>query len=138
MMRRIQALVEKREAAGLMELVDDGYEDFEGRDKDATRALVEDHFAGRRGIVIHLLDAEITPGPVEGEATVETDVVLSSGAGLLLRKAVRFAGEYYRFELKLRKTPEGWRVGSARWSLSSGNELSGESARLLQELFPGL
>ncbi|MHB8094766.1 MAG: nuclear transport factor 2 family protein [Candidatus Aminicenantales bacterium] len=138
MMRQIRNLVEKRDAAGLLALVTDDYEDFEGRDKDATRALVEEHFAERRGIVVHLLDTEIAPGPVEGKATMETDVVLSSGAGFLLRKAVRFAGEFYRFELNLRKTPDGWRVGSARWSLSSRNELSAESVRLLQELFPGL
>jgi hypothetical protein len=138
MMHRIQTLVEKRDAAGLLALVTDDYEDFEGRNKDATRALVEDHFAERRGIVVHLLDTEIAPGPAEGEATAETDVVLSSGAGFLLRKAVRFAGEFYRFELNLRKTPDGWRVESARWSLSSRNELSAESLRLLQEVFPGL
>ena len=138
MMRRIQTLVEKRDAAGLMTLVSEDYEDFEGRNKDATRALIDDHFAEKRGIVVHLLDTEIGTGPDEGEAVVETDVVLSSGAGLLLRKAVRFAGEFYRFEIKLRKTRDGWRVASARWNLSSRNELSAESLRLLQELFPGL
>jgi len=138
MMRRIQTLVEKRDTAGISALISDDYRDFEGRDREATRTLIEGHFKEKRGIVVHLLGTEIAPGPVEGEAVVGTDVVLSSGAGFLLRKAVRFAGELFRFELRLRKTREGWRVVSARWNSSSRNDLSAESSRMLQELFPDL
>ncbi len=136
-MDRIGTLAQKRDLPGLLSLLTDDYADFEGRDRAGTEALVADHFRRRFGIVVHLLHTEIAEVRADGTATVRTDVVLSSGGAEVLRKIVRFAGEFYRFELELRKTPEGWRVVRAEWAASSPDILFPESLPVLRELFPG-
>jgi len=137
LMDRIGSLAEKKDLPGLLALLADGYADFEGRDRAATEALLADHFSRRYGIVVHLLHAEIGDVGPEGTASVKTDVVLSSGGAEVLRKIIRFAGEYFRFKLDLRKTPDGWRVGRAEWTRSSLNDLFPKSLPILRELFPG-
>lgn len=136
-MDRVGALAEKRDLPGLLSLLTDDYADFEGRDRAGTEALVADHFRRRFGIVVHLLHTEIAEVRADGTATVRTDVVLSSGGAEVLRKIVRFAGEFYRFELELRKTPDGWRVARAEWAASSPDILFPESLPVFRELFPG-
>lgn len=137
LMGRIGELAEKRDLSGLLSLLTDDYADFEGRGRAATEALVADHFRRRYGIVVHILHAEIGEVRTDGTAAVRADVVLSSGAAEILRKIVRFAGELYRFELELRKTPDGWRVARAEWAPSSPRILFPESLPVLRELFPG-
>ena len=122
LMDRVGSLAENRDLPGLLALLTEDYADFEGRDRAATEALVADHFRRRHGIVVHLLHTEIGEVRPDGTATVEADVVLSSGAAEILRKIVRFAGEFYRFELELRKTPEGWRVAGRNGRPSSPDE----------------
>ncbi len=136
-MNRVGTLAEKKDLAGLLALLTEDYEDFEGRDRAATEALVADHFKRRYGIVVHLLHTKIGDILPEGKATVETDVVLSSGGAEILRKIIRFAGEFYRFKLDLRKTPEGWKFSRAEWEPSALNDLFPESLPVLRELFPG-
>jgi SnoaL-like domain len=136
-MDRIGSLAEKRDIPGLLSLLTDDYADFEGRDRAGTADLVADHFRRRYGIVVHLLHTEIAEVRADGTATVRTDVVLSSGGAEILRKLVRFAGEFYRFELELRKTPDGWRVARAEWAASAQDILFPESLPVLRELFPG-
>jgi hypothetical protein len=137
LMDRIGSLAENKDLSGLLALLADDYEDFEGRDRAATEALLADHFRRRFGIVVHLLHTEIGDVGPEGAATVRTDVVLSSGGAEVLRKIIRFAGEFFRFKLDLRKTPEGWRVGRAEWTPSAMNDLFPESLPALRKLFPG-
>jgi hypothetical protein len=137
LMERVGSLAEKKDLPGLLALLTNDYADFEGRDRTATEALVADHFRRKYGIVVHLLHAKIAGLRPEGTATVETDVVLSSGGAEVLRRIVRFAGEFYKFKLELRKTPGGWRVGRAEWAPSALNGLFPESLPVLRELFPG-
>ncbi len=137
LMDRVGSLAEKKDLPGLLALLTEDYRDFEGRDRAATEALVAEHFRRRYGIVVHLLHTRIGDIRSEGTATVETDVVLSSGGAEILRKLVRFAGEFYRFKIDLRKTPDGWRVSRAEWTPSAANDLFPESLPVLKELFPG-
>ena len=137
LMGRVGSLAEKKDLPGLLVLLTDDYADFEGRDRAATEALVAEHFRRRFGIVVHLLHTEIGDVRPEGTATVETDVVLSSGGAEVLRKIVPFAGEFYKFKFDLRKTPDGWRVGQAEWAPSALNDLFPESLPVLREFFPG-
>lgn len=137
LMDRIGSLAEKKDLPGLIALLTHDYADFEGRDRAATEALVAEHFRRRYGIVVHLLHTKVGDIRPEGAASVETDAVLSSGGAEILRKIVRFAGEFYRFKLDLRKTPNGWRVRRAEWAPSAANDLFPESLPVLKELFPG-
>jgi hypothetical protein len=137
LMDRVGSLAEKKDLPGLFALITEDFADFEGRDRAGTEALVAEHFRRRYGIVVHLLHAEIGAIRPEGTATVEADVVLSSGGAEVLRKIVRFAGEFYKFKLELRKTPEGWRVSRAEWAPADLNSLFPESLPVLREFFPG-
>jgi len=133
------ARAEKKDARGLMELFAPDYRDFQGRDRAGTLDLVKDYLDHYRGVVIHLLGVRIgDPGP-EGRASVECDVSLSHGAAQVLRKLIRYTGEYYRFKLDLRKTgPDAWRFTYAEWQPVGLAELFPESLDLLKKLFPGL
>jgi ketosteroid isomerase-like protein len=137
-MNSIGKLVEKKDLSGLLAVLTDDYADFEGRDKKATEALVGDYFQRRFGIVMHLLHTKVGDIRQEGEASLETDVVLSSGGAEVLRKIIRFAGDFYRFKLELRKTSEGWRISRAEWEYLSLNDLFPESLPVLKKFFPGI
>jgi hypothetical protein len=137
-MNRVGKLVEKKDLSGLLTVLTDDYTDFEGRDKKATEALIGDYFRRRFGIVAHLLHTKVGDITAEGEASLKTDVVLSSGGAEVLRKIVRFAGDFYRFKLDLRKTPEGWRISRAEWEYLTLNSLFPESLPILKKFFPGI
>jgi hypothetical protein len=130
------ALAEKRDLAGVMARLGEDYSDFEGRDKAAAEALIRDYFR-QTGIVIHLLGMRVQPVGPEGQATVEAEALLSSGAAEVFRKLIRFAGECYRFEVRLtRALDSSWRVVWARWDAVPLSELFPESLAVLKKLFP--
>jgi len=130
------ARVEKKDAAGLVSHLADGYRDFEGRDRSRTAAMVEEYFGRYRGIKAKLLASRIAMGEA-GTATVELDVSLYSGVASALRKAVGFSGENYRFSCAFRKNGT-WLVSGARWEYIPLESLFPESLKMLRELFPGL
>ncbi len=133
------ARAEKKDTSGLMKLFAPDYTDFEGRDAAATLRLVTDTLDRYRGIVIHLLGARVGDIEPDGRASVECDVSLSHGAAEVLRKLIRYTGEYYRFRIDLRKAgPEGWRFTCAEWRSIGLLEVFPESLAILKELFPGL
>ena len=137
-MNSVGKLVEKKDLSGLLAVLTDDYADFEGRDKKATEALVGDYFQRRFGIVMHLLHTKVGDITAGGEASLETDVVLSSGGAEVLRKIIRFAGDFYRFKLELRNTPEGWRISRAEWKYLALNDLFPESLPVLKKFFSGI
>ena len=55
-----------------------------------------------------------------------------------MRKIIRFAGDFYRFKLELRKTPVGWRISRAEWEYLELNGLFPESLPVLKKIFPGI
>jgi hypothetical protein len=62
--------------------------------------------------------------------------VLSSGGAEVLRKVIRFAGDFYRFKLELLKTPEGWHISRAKWEYLAMNDLFPESLPVLKKIIP--
>lgn len=137
MVDRIGELAEKRDAAGLTACLDEGYVDFEGRDKAATAEMVSDYFSRYRGIVIHVLSTRIVAID-SGGAAIQSEVVISSGAAEAFRKLVRFVGEYYRFTCRLVKRDGDWLVSSAEWQTVETGDLFPESLRILRSIFPDL
>lgn len=130
------ARVEKKDAPGLVGHLASGYEDFEGRDRGRTAALLEEYFGRYRGIKAKLLASRITMGEA-GTAGAEIDVSLYSGVAAALRKAVGFSGENYRFSCVFRKNGK-WLVSEARWEYIPMESLFPESLKALRELFPNL
>jgi hypothetical protein len=130
------ARVEKKDASGLVAHLAGTYRDFEGRDRARTTAMLEEYFSRYRGIVVKVLSSRITlPSP--GQAAVETDVSLYSGAAAAFRKLVGFHGENYRFSCVLHKNGE-WLIGEASWEYIPLESLFPESMKILKELFPDL
>jgi hypothetical protein len=127
---------EKRDAAGLIANLADDFSDFQGRDRQQTATMIEDYFGRYRGIVIHVLASRIVVEDI-GNAAVETDVSLSSGAAQAFRKLIRFSGENYRFSCRLRKDGR-WLITKAAWEFIQTDSLFPESLKILRELFPNL
>ena len=133
------ARAEKRNVSGLMEFFAPDYVDFEGRDPAGTLRLITDYLDRYRGIVIHLLSARVGNVGPEGRVSVECEVSLSHGAVEVLRKLIRYTGEYYRFRFDLRKTGRAeWRFTYTEWQSIGLAELFPESLAVLKKLFPGL
>jgi hypothetical protein len=137
LLERMGSLVEDKDTSGLLSFLDEDYKDFENRGKKETEAMVREYFREYRGIVLHLLGTRIDEIRA-GEASVQTEVVLSSGAAEVFRKLFRAFGDFYRFDLKLRKVGEEWRISYAQWKNIGLNELSSESLSLLKKIFPGI
>jgi hypothetical protein len=129
---------EDRDVEGVLASLAADYQDFEGRDKPATRELLRERFGVRAGIVIHILHARIGAAVPEGPATMEADVVISSGGAEILRKLARFLGELFKFKLELKKEDGSWRVSRAGWEVVTPSELFPESRPLLKKLYPYL
>jgi hypothetical protein len=130
---------EKKDLDALRAYFAPDYSDFEGRDTEGTLRLVTDHLDRYRGIVIHLLGARLEALEPDGRASVTCEISLSHGAAEVLRKLIRYAGEYYRFRIDLQKTgPREWRFVYAEWRSIGLTELSAESLGILKKLFPGL
>jgi hypothetical protein len=137
MVERLRALAEKRDTAAIMELIHEDYEDFQGRNRDKARSFIDDHFRRYRGIVIHLLKAEVLDEVEAGIREVRIDVLLSSGIAETLRRAVRFAGETYRIELTVvRDVRDEWRILGASWRPVASEDMLPGSREALNELFP--
>jgi hypothetical protein len=138
-LKKSVALAENRELGALMERFSPDYSDLEGRDKANTERLIADYLEGFRGIVIHLLSARVDgPGP-GGRAAVECEMSFSHGAAEVLRKLIRYTGEFYRFRFDLIRTGDGeWRFAYAEWRPVDLLDLFPESREILRKLFPGL
>lgn len=137
LLERMGSLVEDKDTSGLLSFLDEDYKDFENRGKKETEAMVREYFREYRGIVLHLLGTRIDEIKA-GEASVQTEVVLSSGAAEVFRKLFRAFGDFYRFEIKLKKTGSGWLIDYARWENVGLNDLFPESLPLLKKIFPGI
>jgi hypothetical protein len=133
------ARAEKKDPGGLMEFFAADYVDFQGRDRAGTLRLITDYLDRYRGVVIHLLGVRVGAVGPDGRASIDCEVSLSHGAAEVLRRLIRYTGEYYRFRFDLRKTgPAEWRFTFAEWQSIGLGELFPESLDVLKKLFPGL
>lgn len=138
-LERAARWAEDRDIASLMGLFDPGYRDFEGRDKAATERLISSYLEGRRGIVIHVLGVRVDPSPRPSEREVECEMAFSHGAAEMLRRVIRWSGDYYRFRLALLSDGAGgWRFSRAEWWSIGLPDLFPESMDILEKLFPDL
>jgi hypothetical protein len=128
-------LAEDKDRAGIMAAISDGYADFEGRDKAATEEMIGGYFKSYRGIVLHVLSARVTDLQAD-EASLEADVTFSSGAAQVLRRLVRFAGEYYRITVRWVKEGGEWMAAYAEWRSVGLDDLFPESRDKLQKILP--
>ena len=134
LMDKIGVYAEKKDIESIMTNLAYDYSDFEGRDKRKAKEMIEEYFRQYRGIVIHVLSTRIieinTP-----EASVETEVALSSGAARVFRRLVRLSTENYRLKINLIKRNERWQVRFAEWRYVAFEELFPESLTIFNKIF---
>lgn len=128
-------LAEKKDLEGIMACFAEDFSDFEGRDKNGLRSLLNSYFNGRTGIVVHKLSNRII-GISAGRASIETEVALSSGGAEALRRLIRISPDVYRIRIDLAKTQENWSIGYAEWTSIGLTDLYPESLQKLKKIFP--
>jgi len=134
---RLARLSEKKDIKAIMAAVEDGYADFEGRDKAGLRDLLAGYFAGRTGIVVHRLGGRVE-FPAADQAELRADIALSAGAAEALRRLVRFSPDLYRIRVELVRPGDRWLVHFAEWNAIGLTEVFPESLGILERLFPNL
>jgi len=128
-------LAEKKDIDGVMASIEDGYSDFEGRDRAGLKGLLGGYFAGRTGIVVHRLGGRVEfPGP--GRTALEADVALSSGAAEALRHLVRLLPDLYRLQVDFVRPADRWLVHYAEWKSIGLTEVLPESLGPLKIFLP--
>ncbi|MFC2146861.1 hypothetical protein ACFLRT_05810, partial [Acidobacteriota bacterium] len=132
---KIGDYAESRDMEGILLYVSDDYIDDENRTIDDIEELLEKYFDRYQGIVVNVLGTKVLHVTVP-EAEIDIEVALSSGAAKIFRKAVRYAGQFYRFNLKLEKEEEIWKCQAASWKYITLDELFPESFKILKKLFP--
>ena len=133
LMRDIGDFAEKKEIESIMMNLTDDYTDFQRRNKSQTKDMIQQYFDQYRGIVIHVLSTqidEINPP----EASIRTEVAMSSGVAKVLRKLVRFSTDNYRLKIRLIKRNERWQILYAEWRYVSLDELFPESLSILKKI----
>ena len=132
---KIGDYAESRNMEGILLYVADDYTDDENRTIAEIEELLKEYFDRYRGIVVNVLATKVLRVTVPG-AEIETEVALSSGAAKIFRKAVRYAGQFYRFNLELVKEEKIWKCKTASWKEITLDELFPESFKILKKLFP--
>jgi hypothetical protein len=128
-------LAEKKDLAGMMAVFSDDYADFEGRDKAGLQNFLNGYFSGRTGIVVHRLSGKVE-FPEPGQAGLQADIALSSGAAEALRRLVRISPDLYRLKVRLTGGPDRWLIRYAEWTSIDPTELLPESLSLLKKFSP--
>ncbi len=132
---KISDYAESRDMEAILLYVSDDYTDDENRTIDDIEELLGKYFDRYRGIVVNVLATKLLHVTVP-EAEIEIEVALSSGAAKIFRKAVRYSGQFYRFNLKLAKEEKMWKCRTASWKYITLDELFPESFKILKKLFP--
>lgn len=127
---------ENGNASGILNYVSVDYSDYEERTIDDIEKLLKSYIERySKGVAVNVLGLRYGSVGVT-EAEIELEVALSSGAAKVFRKAVRYAGQFYRFRVGMVKEGEKWMVKKAAWENIGMSELFPESLEILKELFP--
>jgi hypothetical protein len=134
MVDNLGRLAEKKDLETIMAYFADDFSDFEGRDKAGLQTLLAGYFSGRFGIVVHRLSSQVEVLAAD-QASLQTEVALSSGGAEALRRLIKISPENYRLKIDLVKSGERWLIQSAEWSEVDLNELFPESLIILRKIY---
>ena len=133
-MDEISRYAEKKDLDSIMMNLAYDYSDFEGRDKQKSKEMIDGYFRQYRGIVIHVLSTQVEEINMP-EASIVSEVALSSGAAKVFRKLVKLSTENYRLTIKLIKRDEKWQIQHAEWRYVTFDELFPESLTIFNKIF---
>jgi len=127
---------EKKDKEKILSYLSPDYLDFNQRNIQQTEELIDFYFKHYSGIAIHPLSISVSINGDNAEA--EADVLLSSGPLETFRKLVGLVGSFYRFDFKLERLNQEWKIIYSAWrEIDSGSLLPGSKA-VLKKLFPDL
>lgn len=133
-MEDIGRFAEKKDLDSIMLNLAADYTDFKGRDKWKSKAMIDQYFKQYRGIVFHVLSSRIEEiKPLE--ASIQTEIALSSGIAKVFRKLAKFSTDNYRLKIKLIKRNKKWKIKYAEWKYVSLEELYPESLSIFNKIF---
>ena len=133
-MEEISRYAEKKDLDSIMMNLAYDYSDFEGRDKQKSRQMIDGYFKQYKGIVIHVLSTQVEEIRLP-DASIVSEVALSSGAAKVFRKLVKYSTENYRLTLPLIKREERWQIQYAEWKYITFDELFPESLTIFNKIF---
>jgi len=133
-MDEISRYAEKKDLDSIMMNLAYDYSDFEGRDKQKSKEMIDGYFRQYRGIVIHVLSTQVEEINMP-EASIVSEVALSSGAAKVFRKLVKLSTENYRLNVRLIKRDERWQIRQAEWRYITFDELFPESLTIFNKIF---
>lgn len=135
LMREAGKYAENKDVIGLMSFFSDDYADFRRRDKRQTQAMVQNYISLYRGIIVHMLSTRFEElGHLD--ASIHTDIAVSSGAAKALRKLIPISTDIFRFRIELIKQDDRWLIQYAEWKPIGLEELFPESLSILKQIFP--
>jgi hypothetical protein len=134
MVDNLSRLAEKKDLEAIMANFAEEFSDFEGRDKPGLQSLLAGYFSGRTGIVIHRLSSRVDVLAAD-QASLQTEVALSSGGAESLRRLIKISPDNYRLKIGLVKNGERWLIQTAEWSYVDLNELFPESLIILKKIY---
>jgi len=137
MVKKLVEAAGDRDTGRVLTFLAEDYEDFAGRNKDATRNMIQSNFDRYRGLSVHTLSLsveELSPGEA---AVVGLDVVLTNVVAEVFTRLADASLDLYRFRLDLRRDVSGWRVAAAAWEEIGAADLLPGSDAALKKLFPG-
>lgn len=133
-MDEISRYAEKKDLDSIMMNLAYDYSDFEGRDKQKSKEMIDGYFRQYRRIVIHVLSTQVEEINMP-EASIVSEVALSSGAAKVFRKLVKLSTENYRLNVRLIKRDERWQIRQAEWRYITFDELFPESLTIFNKIF---
>jgi hypothetical protein len=126
----------ERDAEKVLAFLAADYEDFQGRDRDATRNLIQGYFDRYRGLAVRTLSLSIDDLAPGESAAVGMDLVLTNVVAEVFTRLADASLDLYRFRLDLRHDGSGWLATRAAWKEIGVADLLPGSDAALKELFP--
>lgn len=122
---RIRAVIEEartavveRDAAGVLDLVDEGYRDPEGRTKREVRSLLLYRILRNRRLTVSIVAPKVVVSGDTAAARVTVVATGSEGGGIFPDNATS-----REFDIRFARRGRGWKVVSATWGGGAGDDL---------------
>lgn len=137
MVKKVMQAAGDRDTNSVLAFLAEDYRDFAGRDKDATRNLIQGYFDRYRGLSVRTLSLSVEDLRPGESAAVGLDLVLTNVVAEVFTRLADASLDLYRFRLDLRRDASGWLVAGAAWQEIGVADLLPGSDAALKKLFPG-
>lgn len=115
-------VAESRDVSDFRELIDDGFRDAEGHDKNAVTRIAAGYFLRNRNIhLFSQINHIYFPNPQQ--ADVQLYLAMTGQAVTDINSLFNLRADLYQFDIKLIKQDGDWLLNNARWKRLRQDEL---------------